>query len=134
MAIPTTNVDLDQLANAIETFKLQRDQAEKAIDTANKMVMDQLKALNVTSTTTRGGRKITLVEPVRTSWDPEVLRSILGPQLWERVTRQVLDPDKLEAVVEEEKIPTETLSEALIEMATKPYPRIGKPKPAKKAR
>lgn len=121
-------VDLDLLCTSIELMKIQRDKADAAIAHAQEQIMNQLREQGSTSATTRHGRKVTIVEPVRTGWNPDVLASTLGPDLWEEVTKRVLDPDRLEAVVEREKIPPAMLSEALVETKTKAYVKITQPK------
>lgn len=109
-------------------MKVQRDRADEAIAHAQEQIMKQLREQSSTSATTKAGRKVTIVEPVRTGWNQEVLATTLGPDLWEEVTKRVLDPDRLEAVVEREKIPTATLAEALVETKTKAYVKITGPK------
>lgn len=124
----TDPVDLDQLCNALESIKAMRDKAETGIKNIQGQLTDQLNALGSKTVTTRSGRKITLVESTSTSWDEKVIRDIIGPQLWEEVTRQVLDPAKLEAVVEREKIPPSSLKDAVVETPRASYIRVTAPK------
>jgi hypothetical protein len=126
-------LDLDLLCTSIELLKAQRDKAEEAIAHAQEQIMNQLREQSTTSATTKAGRKVTIVEPVRTGWNPDVLASILSPDLWEEVTKRVIDQDRLEAVVDREKIPTATLAEALVETKTKAYVKITQPKKKRQA-
>lgn len=120
--------DLDQLCDALAAFEKRREDAQVAIDNAKNLIMEQLRQAGVKSSTTRAGRKVTIVEGIRTSWKPEVLADILGPNLWEEVTKRVLDPDRLESVVEREQIQPATLQDALVETKVKAYPKITPPK------
>lgn len=120
--------DLDQLCDALAVFEQRRDEAQTAMDNAKNLIMEQLRQAGVKSSTTRSGRKVTIVEGTRTSWKQDVLADILGPNLWEEVTKRVLDPDRLESVVEREKIQPATLQDALVETTVKAYPKITAPR------
>lgn len=124
----TPRVDLDQICDVIAALEGQRDQAIEAIDNAKARLMEQLRAQGVRSSTTQTGRKITIVEGVRTSYDSDILQDILGPNLWEEVTKRVLDPNRLESVVERENISPGALKDAVKETPVKAYPRITPPK------
>ena|SRR4249919_1517505 len=121
--------DLDVLCDALEEFERQKLAAETAIQTARRTIQDQMGEQGLKSTTTQVGRKLTIVEPRRTSWDEDVLKEVLGP-LWSEVivVKEVLDPAKLEVVVDREQIPTKDLEDAVVEHETRPYLKITKPK------
>lgn len=123
------DLDYDQLCDHLEGFEAMRDQAEQAIAHVKQGIMDRLVTQGAKSTTTAKGRKITLVEPVRSSWDEAVLKDILGP-LWAEVVvvKEILDTNKLDHVVDREKIAPATLQEAVTEKEVKPYIKITNPK------
>lgn len=125
----TPKVDLDQLCDAIEAAKKQVARIEEdVIVKSQQRIMDQLREQGSTSATTKSGRKVTVVEGVRTSWDSDILQDVLGPNLWEEVTKRVLDPNRLESVVERENIDPKTLKDAVTETKVKPYVKITPPK------
>jgi hypothetical protein len=121
--------DFDQLCDALEEFETMKSRADLAIQNIKDSLLNQLRAQQSTSTTTAKGRKITLVEPVKSSWDEDVLKDILGP-LWSEVVivKEVLSEEKLDQVVTRERIRTETLQDAVIEKEIKPYVKITKPR------
>jgi len=121
------DIDIDALIDTMLTFKRQRDRAELAFKRAQTLIMETMDKSKAKSIVTQGGRKVTLVEGKQTSWNEDVLRQILGPK-WDEVTKQVLDPGKLEMVVERDKIPEESLQDALIETPKAGYLRVTEPK------
>lgn len=102
---------------------------EDAIANVKGQLLGQMAELGVKSTTTKKGRKVTVVEPVRSSWKEDVLKDILGP-LWPEVivVKEVLVESKLEAVCDREAIDIESLADAVVETQTKPYLKITKPR------
>lgn len=121
--------DYDQMCDNLEIFKDMLVKAQSAVDHIKQGIMDHMVAQGSKSTTTAKGRKITLVEPVRSTWDESVLKDILGP-LWSEVVvvKEILDTDKLDHVADRERIRTETLLPAVIEEEVKPYIKITAPK------
>lgn len=125
----TVKLDLDRLCDALEEFERQKHAAETAIQNARQTIQDQMNEQGVKSTTTKVGRKLTIVEPRRTSWDEDVLRDLLGP-LWAEVVvvRESLDPAKLEVVVDREQIPPKDLEPAIVEHEVRPYLKVTPPR------
>lgn len=121
--------DYDEMCDNLEIFEDMAARAASAIGHIKQGILDRLIAQGSKSTTTAKGRKITLVEPVKSSWDESVLKDILGP-LWSEVVvvKEILDTNKLDHVVDRERIRTETLQEAVIEKEVKPYIKITAPK------
>jgi hypothetical protein len=127
--VSSIKFDLDQLCDALEEFERQKMAAETAIQNAKQAIQSQMNEQGVSSTTTKVGRKLTIVAPKRTSWDEDVLKDILGV-LWAEVivVKEVLDPAKLEVVVDREDIPPKSLEPAVVEHEVRPYLKITKPK------
>lgn len=126
MAVPT---ELDVLCDFLEHFEREKLKAETGISNLKAKIQGLMRDQGLQSTTTKAGRKLTIVEPVKTTWNENVLKDILGP-LWPEVVvvKESLDPAKLEVVVDRERIPPKDLEEAVVEHEVRAYLKITKPK------
>ena len=100
------------------------DQARK--DAQNQLVL-ALKSYGQTSISTQvDGLKVTgsLVESITTSIDEERLKKALGSALWSKVTKKVLDKDKLEALMQSGQVDAYLVAQCSHDSARQPYVKI----------
>jgi hypothetical protein len=65
--------------------------------------------------------KLTLIQRANTRWDESKLRKLLPKSLWLKVTKQVVDRDKIDDLVREGKIDEKTIAPALVSTPVKPH-------------
>lgn len=75
-------------------------------------------------TVTADDLKGTLVEATRIVIDDDILEKEVGPAMWKKITKPVLDKEKLEAYIATGQIDTDLVARCSIEKANKPYVRV----------
>jgi molybdopterin converting factor small subunit len=127
--------DLDEVCEAIE----EREQALQEIEQMMEEEYDylttkeEIAALNVELTrfmnanhvkhVFRDNYKVTLVKRVKTSWDAEKLKAKLPKPIWLKVTKQVLDTEKLDDLVKGGVIKRSEIKDAFVQTDEKPHVR-----------
>lgn len=95
----TMKGEVVSLNEAIRVFMVENDQAHIFRDTY----------------------KLTLVRRATTKWDESKLRKLLPKHLWLKVTKQVVDRDKIDDLVREGKVDEKAIAPALVSTPVKPY-------------
>lgn len=65
--------------------------------------------------------KITLIKRWKTEWNPDKLRAALPKALWLKVTKLVVDPNKIDDLVKQGKIKSKDIEKALEQTPVKPH-------------
>lgn len=122
-----TDLSLDGLCVKVALIKQAKAKQEQILAELNDEILDRLNTLGVHSLTTEEGRKITAVRSSSKEWDMTILKDILVPMgLWEAVTflKEELDREKLETLLDRERVNEADLLPALTVKERKPYPKI----------
>lgn len=113
--------DLKALAAAKERVKDWQD----AVKEFEQLVIDGLKAAGQKSVSANNGDLVgTLVEGSVIEIDPEGLKKALGPAMWKKVTKQVLDKEKLEAHIAIGDVDANVVAGVSKEKDRKPYVKV----------
>ena len=67
------------------------------------------------------GRKANVVQSERTQINETVLKKKLGPTVWKKVTKVVLDKDKLERLVDDGEVDITDVAEATVLIPNQPF-------------
>lgn len=105
-----------QIAELTEKFEKKQQECIEALRTSGS---DRFEVQTAFLTLTG-----TVVAAERVVYDSEGLENDLSPEDWERVTKRVLDTDKLEAMVVAQVIPIEAVDAHTEVKVNKPYLRI----------
>lgn len=65
--------------------------------------------------------KLTLVKRSSTKWNEKKLRSLIPKNLWLKVTKQVIDPGKIDDLVRAGKLDDKLIAKALVSTPNAPY-------------
>lgn len=65
--------------------------------------------------------KITAIRRWNTSWNPDKLRALLPKAMWLKVTKMVVDPNKIDDLVRQGKIDSKQIEKALEQSPVKPH-------------
>lgn len=97
----TTKETLAELQNAVTTFMSSKD--------VKNVFRDKY--------------KLTLVKRARTSWDGDKLKSLLPKNMFIKVSRLIVDPEKIDDLVRRGEIDSKKIESALVSIPEKPHVR-----------
>jgi hypothetical protein len=127
--------DLDAVADAIEEREAAIAECEKLMEeeydyqtmkeelTNLKECLRSFMEKNDHAQLTREGYRIVLVKRSRNSWNESKLKNLLPKGVWLKVTRLVVDRDKIDDLVREGTIDMDKIAPALESKADKPHLR-----------
>jgi hypothetical protein len=115
--------EIDDLVETLVAWKHAKADAEEMIAETQAKLMAVMEAQGKSKVTTQRG-KATVVRPTRLHIDEERLHSHLDEDVWDRITRRVVDKDKLESAVSLDLVDAELVADCTDERPTKPYIKV----------
>ena len=123
------NVTLEELLEALAEEERQLSAAKNRVEEMRSELVGRMESLGISSTTTDGGYRVTVVRGTTVAWDVEVLKDILIPRgLWERARtiQEVVDEAAVERMVDLGEVSLAEIQPAITVKDRKPYPKVSK--------
>lgn len=120
-AVEERTETLDEIEKVMEEeYGYSETKAEvKELTEAIRIFMSSKDVKNVF----RDKYKLTLVKRARTSWDGDKLKSLLPKNMFIKVSRLVVDPEKIDDLVRRGEIDSKKIESALVSIPEKPHVR-----------
>ena len=106
--------ELDEVGEKIKELEARKTKLRDAI--TNELILTGNEQVELPD-----GRKASVVKPERTQINETVLKKKLGPATWKKVSKVVLDKDRLEAAVDRGEVDLTDVAEAAIVIPNQPY-------------
>lgn len=116
--------DISVAVEELATLKAKIKELTDAKSEIEQQIVAGMSALGQQTITGSDGTKATVVVGTRYIIDNDALKAKLGAAMWRKVTRLVLDEDKLQAHVTTGDIPIATVSAVTEEVHNRPYVRL----------
>ena len=123
------DVTLEQLLEGLAEEERQLSATKQRVEEMRSELVGRMESLGISSTTTDGGYRVTVVRSTSAAWDVEVLKDILIPRgLWERARtiQEVVDEGAIERMVNLGEVTLAEIEPALSVKERKPYPKVTK--------
>ena len=117
----TMQEDLMELARLKE---MQRDLADQVLEVEMRLVEALEKKGQKTVSANNGDLNGTLVKGTTVSINEEALKKALGAPLWKKVTKQVLDKERLEAHIVTGEVDPNVVASVSTEKDRKPFIKV----------
>jgi hypothetical protein len=120
-------IQQETLLVALRQAKVEAEAASNRVEELQAALIEEMKATgDPTVHTQLGGEAITgtLVEATRIKVDEAKLAKTLGADLWNKVTKKVLDKEKLEQQIAAGKVNPTDVAAVSEELPNKPYVKV----------
>ncbi len=123
----TFKVDADVLAESAEATAEAVVKAKHDLDKAKetwKEAEETFLALGIESLTTSDGNTVDVIRGESTSVDVEILRGLVTPDLFDRVTSMSVSVSSLKQEIKDERLTDEEIAPAILRTTKKPYIKV----------
>jgi len=116
-------VNIDELVETLAAWKAAKRDAETEIKRLESELIEALESQGKSKVVTHRATA-TVVRATRLHIDEERLRQQVDDDTWGRITRQVVDRDKLESAVALDLVNPEVVADCTEERPNKPYVKV----------
>lgn len=119
--------NLPALLDEYQELKAKADEIQEALEAARDQLVTAMQKLGAKSTSVQLPDKLvkgTLIEVSRIVINEPALKKKIGAEMWNKVTKRVLDKPKLEAAMALGEVDPNTVASVSEEVPNKPYIRL----------